>query len=162
MQKSLPSAPVRIVLPLLALLIFNVSLARPARAAAINEILPDEQTLSQLELRAQQANPREQCFLYTELVHTMTELAGKQMLDGDIDRASATLKRVEHYAQLIHLGLTNDTKRLKNAELLMHHTTHRLGDYLHAASSEDRATLETTLKQLNQVQDELLTQVFKH
>ncbi len=75
-------------------------------------------------------SPREQCFLYTELVHTMTEIAGKQMLDGDIDHASATLKRVEHYAQLIHMGLANDTKRLKNAEMLMHHTTHRLGDYM--------------------------------
>ena len=143
----------------LSLLLSNPT---PARAAAINEVLPDEQTLSQLETRAQQANPREQCFLYTELVHTMTEIAGKQLLAGDIDHASATLKRVEHYAELIHIGLANDTKRLKNAELLMHHTTHRLSDYMHAASSDDRETLQATLKQLNQVQDELLTQVFKH
>ncbi len=162
MKATLLPAPFRPVLlsPLLLGLVLSVS--APARAAAINEILPDEQTLSQLEQHAQQANPREQCFLYTELVHTMTEIAGKQMLAGDVDRASATLKRVEYYAQLIHIGLANDTKRLKNAEMLMHHTTHRLGDYLHAASSDDRATLEATLKQLNLVQDELLTQVFKH
>lgn len=160
MQNNHPAPPHFLLsLPLLAVLL---SLTPPARAGAINEVLPDEQTLSQLQLRAQQANPREQCFLYTELVHTMTEIAGKQMLSGDIDRASATLKQVEHYAQLIHMGLADDTKRLKNAEMLMHHTTHRLGDYLHAASSEDRATLESTLKQLNQVQDELLAQVFKH
>ncbi len=145
-----------LVLPLL------LSITESVHAAAINEILPDEQTLTQLEARAQQANPREQCFLYTELVHTMTEIAGKQLLAGDVDHASATLKQVEHYAELIHLGLANDTKRLKNAELLMHHTTHRLADYLHAASSDDRETLQATLKQLNQVQDELLTQVFKH
>lgn len=122
----------------------------------------DEQALSQLELRAQQANPREQCFLYTELVHAATEIAGQQILAGDVDHASATLKRVEHYAQLIHLGLANDTKRLKNAEMLMHKTTRRLAEYMHAASSDDRETLQATLKQLNQVQDELLTQVFKH
>ena len=130
--------------------------------AAIDEILPDEQGLALLEQRAQQAKPREQCFLYTELVHTMTEVAGKQMLAGDTAHASATLKRVEHYAELIHIGLANDTKRLKNAEMLMHHTTHRLTDYLHAASTDDRETLEATLKQLNQVQDELLAQVFIH
>src|SRR5271157_380689 len=104
-----------------------------ARSASINENLPDAQTLSQLELRAQQANPRDQCFLYTELVHTMTEIAGKQMLEGNIDAATATLKQVNHYAQLIHMDLTNNSKRLKNAEELMHHTTYRLSEYLHQA-----------------------------
>ena len=72
--------------------------------------LPDAQALAQLELRAQQAGPRDQCFLYTELVHTMTEIAGKQMLDGDIDQASATLKKVNHYAQLIHMDLASNSQ----------------------------------------------------
>lgn len=131
-----------------------------SRAAAIDDTIPTPQLITQLEQRALQAAPREQCFLYTELVHSMTELAGKQMIDGDVDHASATLKRVEHYAHLIHLNLAHDAKRLKNAELLMHHTTHRLGDYMHAASGDDRVVLQATLKQLNIVQDEILTQVF--
>ncbi len=143
---------------LLSLFLFN---HLPAHAASPEGTF-DEQMISQLELRAQQANPREQCFFYAELVHAATELAGQQLLAGDIDHASASLKRVEHYAQLIHMGLADDTKRLKNAEMLMHHTTHRLGEYMRAASTDDRATLESTLKQLNQVQDELLAQVFKH
>ncbi|WP_260705807.1 hypothetical protein [Edaphobacter flagellatus] len=116
----------------------------------------------QLEQRAEQANPREQCFLYTELVSAMTEIAGKQILDGDTDRASVTLKKVAKYAEMIHMNLARDTKRLKNAEMLMHHTTYRLNEYLHRASSEDRPTLQAALKQLNQVQNELLTQVFNH
>jgi len=131
-------------------------------ASSTDENTPEAQAISQLELRAQQANPRDQCFLYTELINTMTEIAGKQMLNGDIDQASATLKKVEHYASLIHLGLASDTKRLKNAEQLMHHTTYRLGEYLHKASGEDRATLQSTLKRLDQVHDELLAQVFSH
>jgi hypothetical protein len=147
-----------------ALLLLPLFLAfcTPVLASSVDENLPDAQALSQLELRAEQANPRDQCFLYTELVHTMTEIAGKQMLNGDIDQASATLKKVEHYAQLIHLNLANDTKRLKNAELLMHHTTYRLGEYLHKSSGEDRDTLQATLKRLDQVHDELLAQVFRH
>src|SRR5580658_2163711 len=148
-----PTAPI-LILPLL------LAFCPPIYAASIDENLPDAQALGQLEIRAQQANPRDQCFLYTELVHTMTEIAGKQMRDGDIDQASATLKKVEHYATLIHLNLANDTKRLKNAELLMHHTTYRLGEYLHQASSEDRPTLQATLKRLDQVHDELLAQLF--
>jgi hypothetical protein len=131
-------------------------------AAAADETLPDAQGLIQLELKAQQASPRDQCFLYTELVHVMTEMAGKQMLNGDVEQASATLKQVNVYAQLIHMDLATNTKRLKNAEQLMHHTTYRLSEYLHQASSEDRDTLKATLKQLDQVHDELLAQVFKH
>ena len=134
----------------------------PALAASIDENLPDAQTLSRLELQAQEAKPREQCFLYAELVHTMTEIAGRQMLNGDVDQASAPLKKVEHYAELIHLGLARDTKRLKSAEMLMHHTTYKLNEFLHQASGEDQATLQATLKQLDHVQNELLTQVFNH
>ncbi len=145
-----------------ALLAVLLCSSRVHALASLDTILPDEQALSQLEQRAQQAHPREQCFLYTELVHVMTEIAGKEMLDGNVEQASAMLKRVEHYAQLIHLGLANDTKRLKTAEQLMQHTTYRLNGLLRAASSEDRETLKSTLKQLDQVQDELLAQVFKH
>jgi hypothetical protein len=122
----------------------------------------DEQALNQLEQRAQQANPREQCFLYTELVSAMTDLAGKEMLNGDPDRASAMFKKIQRYAELIQMNLARDTKRLKNAEMLMHRTTYRLNEYLHSASSEDRPTLQAALKQLNQVQSDLLTQVFNH
>ncbi len=148
---------------LLLPLSLSLTLCTPVYPSSpVDNNLPDAQALSRLELQAQQAKPREQCFLYTELVHTMTEIAGKQMLDGDTDQASATLKKIEHYAQLIHLGLARDTKRLKNAELLMHHTTRRLGEYMHRASSDDQATMQATLKQLNIVQDELLTQVFNH
>jgi|ERR1700678_2828900 hypothetical protein len=144
-----------LVLPLL--LIF----CTPALASS-DENSPEAQAVSQLELRAQQAKPRDQCFLYTELVNSMTDLAGKQMLNGDISQASATLKKVEHYANLIHMNLASDTKHLKNAEQLLHHTTYRLGEYLHKASGEDRPTLQATLKQLDQVHDELLAQVFAH
>jgi hypothetical protein len=145
-----------------ALLVLLLSFSLPARSSSVDENLPDAQALAQLELRAQQAGPRDQCFLYTELVHTMTEIAGKQMLNGDIDQAAATLKKVSYYANLIHTSLADNAKRLKNAEMLMEHTTYRLGEYVHKASSEDRDTLNATLKQLNQVHDELLAQVMKH
>jgi hypothetical protein len=147
---------------LLVTLPLFLSLCTPAQAASVDESLPNPQVLSQLELRAQQASPRDQCFLYAELVHTMTEIAGRQMLQGNVDQAVAALKKVELYASLMHLGIANDSKHIKDAEQLMHHTTYRLGEYVHQAASEDRAALQTALKQLDQVHDELLTQVFKH
>jgi hypothetical protein len=133
-----------------------------ASASSVDENLPDAQALAMLEVRAQQAGPRDQCFLYTELVHTMTEIAGKQMLNGDVDQASATLKKVNQYAQLIHMDLASNSKRIKNAEMLMHHTTYRLSEYLHKASAEDQDTLKLTLKQLDKVHEELLAEVLKH
>ncbi|WP_035359201.1 hypothetical protein [Edaphobacter aggregans] len=144
-------------------LVVLLALCSPLYPAPIDKsLLLDEQALIQLEQRAQQANPREQCFLYTELVSAMTEIAGKEMLNGDPDRATAMFKKIQHYAELIQLNLARDTKRLKNAEMLMHRTTYRLNEYLHSASSEDRPTLQATLKQLNKVQNDLLTQVFNH
>jgi hypothetical protein len=149
----------RFILRPFALFLFLVLIC-PVSRAADKAALLDEQQLVQLEQRAEQANPRDQCFLYTELVSAMTDLAGKQMKAGDPDRANATLKKVARYAQLIQSSLSRDAKRLKNAEKLMHDTTYRLNQYLHSAAYEDQPTLQATLKQLNQVQTQLLTQVF--
>ena len=148
-----------IALLLASALLFT--LAPPLRAA-IDENLPDAQTLSQLEARAEQANPRDQCYLYAQLVHTMTEMAVKQIVDGDEDNANATLKQVNRYAQMLQLNLAKNTKRLKNAEMLMHHTTLRLAESLRLASGDDRTTVQATLKQLDLVHNQLLDQVFNH
>jgi len=115
-----------------------------------------------LEQRASQASPREQPFLYTMLVHTMTEKAGKEISDGDTTAAAATLKQVNRYAHLIQASLAHNTSQLKNAEMLMHHTTYRLGQFLHLVSGSDKDSVQDTLQQLNQVNDALLTQVFQH
>ena len=136
--------------------------AAPTAHAAIDDSIPAPEFIAQLEARAAQAKPREQCFLYAQLVHSMTQLAGKQFGDGDIEQASATLKKINRYAQLIHMNVASDTKRLKDAEMLMQHTTSHLGMYIRQASADDQATLKATLAQLDHVHDELLTQVFAH
>lgn len=133
----------------------------PQVHAAINETIPDAQTLSQMEQRAQAANPRDQCYLYTELVHTMTEMAVKQIADGD-ENTNTVLRQIDHYSNLIQASLAKNTKHLKNAEMLMHHTTRRLAESLHLASGDDRSNVQATLKQLDLVQDQILNQVFNH
>lgn len=128
---------------------------------AMNEKIPDPQAILALEQRASQATPKEQCFLYAELVHDMTELAGQQLSAGEVTKASGTIRAVQEYAAKIHMGVANDSKKLKNAEILMRHTAFRLKDILSAASLEDRPTLDATLKQLDQVQAEMMLQVFR-
>jgi hypothetical protein len=118
-------------------------------------------TLANLQAKADQAQPRDRCFLYAELVSQMTDLAGHQLSSGDSEQASETLKLVQRYAEKIQIGVGDDSKKLKNAELLVRRTSFRLKDILGGASLEDRETLEATLRQLNQVQAQLMTQVFK-
>ena len=129
-------------------------------AYAVDERVVDPQAMAALMLKADQAQPKEQCFLYAELVHQMTELAGQQLSAGD-ERASETLHLIQKYAEKIHMGVAEDGKKMKNAEQLIQHTSYRLRDILDAASYDDRQALQATLKQLEQVQTELMMQVFK-
>jgi hypothetical protein len=131
-----------------------------ARAFAVDDRVVDPQAMAALMVKADQALPKDQCFLYAELVHQMTELAGQQLNSGDA-RASETLRQVQKYAEKIHMGVAEDGKKMKNAEQLMRHTSYRLNDILNAASYDDRQALQATLKQLEQVQTELMMQVFK-
>jgi hypothetical protein len=155
------SLPRRCIRPALFGFIPALCLSLPARAAA-NDQVPTADVLAHLEQQAGQANPREQAFLYTQLVHTMTQEAGREIADGETDQAATTLKKVNRYAHLIHLNLVHNAKRLKAAQELMHNTTYRLAQVLHLVSGEDRTTVQDTLKQLDQLNDELLTQVFTH
>lgn len=141
-------------------LLSTLCFAVPGQAANDKNSTPE--ALAQLELRASQASPREQCFLYAEIVHTMTEQAGQQIADGDTEQAAATLKQVNRYAHLIHLNLAHNAKRLKDAEELMHNTTYRLAQCLHLVSGPDKANVQETLTQLDRLNDEMLTQVFAH
>jgi hypothetical protein len=118
--------------------------------------------LAELQTKADQAQPRDKCFLYAELVSQMTDLAGRQFSSGDSEQASETLKRLQTYAEkIIHTGVADDSRKLRDAELLMRRTSFRLKGMLNKASYEDRPALELTLKQLNQIQTELMMQVFK-
>jgi hypothetical protein len=150
----------RFVATTLAISALSLSLSC-ARAFAIDERMATPQAMAALMAKADQALPKEQCFLYAEIVHQMTELAGQQMSAGDGSAASETLKLVQKYAEKIHMGVAEDSKKLKNAEQLVQHTSYRLNDILNAASYDDRQTLQSTLKQLQQVQTELMLQVFK-
>src|SRR5277367_5967092 len=94
--------------------ILSLALLMPAPGhCAIDEKVPDAQSLLALQTRASAAGPREQCFLYAELVHQMTELANKQLSAGELEQASATIRMVQEYAAKIHVDMADDSKRLK-------------------------------------------------
>ena len=131
-----------------------------AYAGGFDDKIPDMQAIQALETRASTAQPREQCFLYAQIVHQMTELSLRQYAAGDVEKATDLLKHVQQFAQKIHLSLADNDKRLKNAEILLSHTTFRLNEMLHSSSFEDRQVIQTTLSDVNQAQNEAMLQVF--
>ena len=133
----------------------------PACASGLDGKTPDQQSIDALEARAQQAPPREQCFLYAELVHQMTELSLKEYSAGNVDHAASLLKRIQSVAQKIHLSIAGNDKRLKNAELLLSHTAFRLNEMLHSSSYDDRPLVQETLTQVSQAQNEAMMTVFQ-
>jgi hypothetical protein len=144
----------------LVVLVF-AALTIPACAASLDDKIPDQQTIDALEIKANQASPRDQCFLYAELLHEMIEFSLRQYAAGDSEKATGLLKRAQELAHKIHLAVSDDNKRLKNAEILLRHTAFRLNEMLHSSSSEDRPLVQETLAQVNQAQTEAMMQVFK-
>lgn len=145
----------------MAAAVLSLSAFLQARAYSPEEKVPDPQTIAALQARADQAQPREQCYLYAELVHQMTELSLHEYAAGDVDKATDMLKQVQQFAQKVHLSVGEDNKRLKNAEILLRHTAFRLHEMVRSSSFEDRPLFEKTLAQVNQAENEAMMQVFK-
>ncbi|MGA3081592.1 MAG: hypothetical protein ABSD44_09440, partial [Terracidiphilus sp.] len=75
----------RLVVP--AIFVFLTVTAVPVCAAGFDEETLDQRTIDAMVVQARQAPPREQCFLYAELVHQMTEVSLRQYDAGDVERA---------------------------------------------------------------------------
>lgn len=136
--------------------------ARPAFASGPTELSLDATTLTDLEQRAAAADLKERCYLYSELLHNWTELAGRAMTSGDELEATKAIAHADADAAELKTALAKDSKRLKNAELLLEHTAHRLTDMVRVASMDQRETMQSALKHLNSVHDALLAQIFAH
>jgi hypothetical protein len=121
----------------------------------------DEQQVTALAARAAQATPKDRCYLYAELVSDMTELAGRQLSAGDTSDASASLKSIQEYTAKIHLDLTNNSRKLKDAQIMMRRTAYRLKELMMDASFDNQAAFESTLRQLDQVQSQMMLAVFQ-
>jgi hypothetical protein len=117
--------------------------------------------LAALQDKADQARPKDRCFLYAQLVSQLTDRAGQQFNSGDSVQGSMSLELVQRYAEKIQVGVADDTKKVKGAETLIRRAAFRLKDIIHEATYEDRPALEATLSRLNELQMRLMTQVFK-
>ncbi len=145
----------------LAVAVLLITAALPACASGLDNKLPDMEGIQALEDRASQAQPGEQCYLYAQLVHQMTELSVRQYAQGNTGKATDLLKRVQQFAQKIRNSMTKNDKRIKNAEILLSHTAFRLTEMLHSSSYEDRPLVQDTLADVSEAQKETMFKVFK-
>lgn len=141
--------------------VLSSALSIPAYAASLDAKIPDDQMITALEQRAAAAQPREQCFLYAQLVHEMIEFSAQKYAAGDVDKATGLLKKAQEFTDKIRSALGVNDKKLKDAQILLRHTAFRLDELLHASNTEDRPLMQATLAEVNKAQSDAMLQVFK-
>ena len=146
--------------PFATILLLTVT-TLPAFASGLDDKPFDQQSIDALAVKASQAQPRDQCFLYAQLVHQMTEFSLQKYAAGDGEKAADLLRQVQKTTNRIHISVADDNKRLKDIEILLRHSAFRLSEMLRNSSFEDRPLVQNTLAQVNQAQSEAMMQVFR-
>ena len=131
-----------------------------ARASHPDEVPLDAAALLQMEQRADAAQPRDQCWMFAEVLHGLTELAGREIAAGDDQNADTTLTHIDSVAAKMQKVSAANAKRLKNAELLLEHVTRRLNDMAHVASGSQRSAMQATLLCVDHLHTQVLAVIF--
>jgi hypothetical protein len=142
-----------------AVIVITMPLASVCARASGRE--GDATSLARLQAKADEAPPRDRCFLYAELVGLMADRVGQQLNSGDSERASESLSLLKQYSERIDSAVTFDSRKLKDAELLTRRASFRLSNLLRGASYDDRPALDATLKLVYKTQAHLMREVFK-
>lgn len=141
-------------------LVFLFPFTNSARASNLDEAPLDATALLQMEQRADAAQPRDQCYMFAEVLHGLTELAGREIAAGDDQEAATTLTHIDSVAAKMQKASAANAKRLKNAELLLEHITRRLTDMAHIAPSEQRSAMQTTMQCVDHLHTQVLAVIF--
>ncbi len=145
---------------LAALLVALALTAIPVRAASSDVTPSEQQALEALEAKANQAKPREQCFLYAKVMHRMTQLSLRLYAAGNVTKATSLLKQIQRLSHKVHVSVSENDKRLKNAEILLSRITFQLTELLHSSDYRDRPLIKQTIADVNQAQNAALMEVF--
>lgn len=140
--------------------VFLFPFTNSARASNLDEAPLDAAALLQMEQRADAAQPRDQCYMFAEVLHGLTELAGREIAAGDDEDAATTLTHIDSVAAKMQKVSAVNAKRLKNAELLLEHVTRRLNDMAHVASNGQRNAMQTTMQCVDHLHTQVLAVIF--
>jgi hypothetical protein len=138
-----------------------LALLCPAAAHADNAPV-DAAAMQTLLTKAQHAGLRDQCYLYAKLVHDGTEAAAQDMASGDREQAAHMLVAVEGYASALNDAMVENTKKLKEAEILLRESAFHLRSAMLASTLEDRPAIASALKSIEAAESKTMIAVFAH
>jgi len=140
--------------------VLSLAAAPAARANGPESTLMNSAALIQMEDQADRAKPREQCYLYTQLVNALADTASRQVAAGmDEDAAKTVVRIAEVTAKLLNTA-ARDTKKLKDAEKILSESSRKLTELARVANGEQRDELRATVVKLDAAHSKILSLVF--
>jgi hypothetical protein len=156
-----PSGNPRLKTGLLGVLAVLALTAVPAAHAKGPETtLLNTAALIQMEDQADHAKPRDQCYLYTQLVNMLTDTASRQMAAGMDEDAGKTVSRIDGVTAKLQRAAARDTKKLKDVEKMLNESSRKLTDLSRVVNSAERDEMRATLAKLDVAHNKVLSLVF--
>ena len=140
--------------------VLALAAAPAARANGPESTLMNSAALVQMEDQADRAKPREQCYLYTQLVNVLTDTASRQIAAGMDEDAAKTVVRIGEVIVKLQRTAARDTKKLKDAEKILSESARKLTDMARVASGDQRDEMRATLAKLDAAHSKILGLVF--
>jgi hypothetical protein len=118
------------------------------------------ETLEELKAKAAAASGGEQASLFTRVAREEVELANGHFTDGKVEEGHAAVRDAVAYAEKARDAARNSKKKLKQTEMAIGKTARRLSDIGKTLAIDDRPAVEQAVKELQQIQDQLLDAMF--
>jgi hypothetical protein len=116
--------------------------------------------LVQMEDQADHAKPREQCYLYTQLIDLLTDTASRQVAAGLDEDAGKTVARIAEVAAKLQRTAARDTKKLKDAEKILNESARKLTQMVRVVNGEQRDEIKAAAVKLDAAHNKILGLVF--
>jgi hypothetical protein len=141
----------------LALMITPAAHANHQEAVSLNPAV-----LLQMETEADNAKPRDQCYLYTQLVDALMVTAAHQVAAGDDNDASKTVGQIDEVIAKLQRSADRNAKRLKYAEKMLGESARKLNELSRVAMGGERDEMRATLAKLDAAHNKILSLVFQN
>ena len=143
-----------------AVSIFLLALLATAPLYAADYRPLDPAALQALTDKAEHAGQKEQAYLYAQLIRHSAEIAGSSLAKGDTETGNHALSSVIAYAEALDSVVAHDTKKLKDAEILLRESAFRMKAAMLATAVEDRPAMAAALTRINAAESRLMGAVF--
>ncbi len=125
-------------------------------AAAKKKDLPIEELKAKAEAETGDHKP----LLYAEVVHREIEDANQLFVEGDVEKAQATIKDAILYAGKARDAALARPHKLKDTEIHLRKVEHRLNDIRRTLALEDQPEVQDAADQIAGMRKQLLDTMF--